>query len=128
MINWLHNVILIEFIWLKKPQAVSLLSLLTSRNARKAQADQSIPNVCLLCLKKKSTRKPLKVVAAKTPLSIMYTIGTTCFDECFLFSKTTRKPIRRRILHYEFRREEGGGGIIQPNINKFRLRGICQDF
>ena len=29
--------------------------------------------------------KPLKVAAAKALFSSVYVIGTTCFDECFLF-------------------------------------------
>ena len=42
-----------------------LLSVLTSRNAKKTQTDQSIP-------------KRLKLI-----------IGKTCFDECFLFRVVT---------------------------------------
>ena len=34
---------------------------------------------------KETTHKPLKVAAAKTLFSSVYVIGTTCFDECFLF-------------------------------------------
>ena len=34
---------------------------------------------------KETTHKPLKVAAAKTLFSSVYVIGTTCFNECFLF-------------------------------------------
>ena len=34
---------------------------------------------------KKTTHKLLKVAAAKTLFSSVFVIGTTCFDECFLF-------------------------------------------
>ena len=34
---------------------------------------------------KGTTRKPLKVAAAKSIFSSVYIIGTTCFDECFSF-------------------------------------------
>ena len=34
---------------------------------------------------KETTHKPLQVPAAKTLFSSVYVIGTTCFDECFLF-------------------------------------------
>ena len=33
--------------------------------------------------------KPLKVAAGKTLFSSVYVIGTTCFDECFLFNVIT---------------------------------------
>ena len=33
---------------------------------------------------KETNHKPLKVAAAKTFFSIVYVIGTTCFDECVL--------------------------------------------
>ena len=42
-----------------------LFGLLTSRNAKSTQTDQSILHVFLLCLKK-MTHKPLKAAAAKT--------------------------------------------------------------
>ena len=38
---------------------------------------------------KETTHKPLKVAAAKTLFSSAYVIGTTCFDECFLFHVIT---------------------------------------
>ena len=50
---------------------------------KKTWTGQSIPRVFLFCLKKKTTHKPLKVVAAKTLFSSAYVIGATCFDECF---------------------------------------------
>ena len=34
---------------------------------------------------KETIYKPLKVAAAKSLFSSVYVIGTTCFDECFLF-------------------------------------------
>ena len=34
---------------------------------------------------KEAIYKPLKVAAAKSLFSSVYVIGTTCFDECFLF-------------------------------------------
>ena len=40
--------------------------------------------LCYFALKE-TTHKPLKVAAAKTLFSSVYVIGTTCFDECFLF-------------------------------------------
>ena len=51
-----------------------LFSLLTTRNAKKTQTDQSIPHVWLLCLKK-TTHIPLKVAAAKTLSSSVFVIS-----------------------------------------------------
>ena len=65
-----------------------LFSLLPSRNARKTHADQSIPHAFSLCLKRNNPQT-LKVAAAKTLFSSVYVIGTTCYDECFLFSLIT---------------------------------------
>ena len=59
------------------------LVFLHSRNARKTQADQSVPHIFLLSLKR---NKPLKVAAAQTLFSSVYVIGTTCFDDCFLMT------------------------------------------
>ena len=36
-------------------------------------------------VRKETTHKSLKVVPAKTLFSSVYVIGTTSFDECFLF-------------------------------------------
>ena len=54
----------------------------------KTQADQSIPHIFYFA-RKETTHKPSNVTAAKTLLSSVYVIGTTCFDECFLFYVTT---------------------------------------
>ena len=40
---------------------------------------------------KKTTRKTLKVAASKPFFFSVYVIGTTCFDECFLFHVITGK-------------------------------------
>ena len=40
---------------------------------------------------KETTHKPLKVAAAKSLLSSVYIIGTTCFDECFSFYVITKR-------------------------------------
>ena len=40
---------------------------------------------------KKTTRKTLKVAASKPFFFSVYVIGTTCFDECFLFHAITGK-------------------------------------
>ena len=55
--------------------------LLTSRNPKKTQTDQSMPFAFL----QETTHKPLKVASAKSLFSSVYVIGTTCFGECFLF-------------------------------------------
>ena len=39
---------------------------------------------------KETTHKPLKVAAANILFSIVYVIGTTCFDEWYAFSVITK--------------------------------------
>ena len=63
---------------------------ITSINAKTSQTDQSIPRVFSLCLKR-TTHKPLKVAAAKILSCSVYVIGTTFFDECFLFYMITER-------------------------------------
>ena len=57
---------------------------------KKNQTDQSILLLFLLCLRR-SNPQPLKMAAAKSRFSNVYVIGTTCFDECFLFRVITRR-------------------------------------
>ena len=59
-----------------------LFCLLTSRNAKKSPTDQSTFSYFVW---KETIYKLLKVAAAKSLFSIVYVIGTTCFDECFWF-------------------------------------------
>ena len=73
-----------------------LFRLPTSRNTKKTQADQSMSHVFLLCLKKKTTRKPLKVAAANSIFSSVHIIGTACLDECFSFYLITIRDITFR--------------------------------
>ena len=40
---------------------------------------------------RETTRKTLKVAVAKTLFSSVYIIGTSCFDECFLFYVITER-------------------------------------
>ena len=68
-----------------------LFRLLTSRNAKETQTDQSMPRIFLLCLKRNDPHKPLKVAAANILFSSVYVIGTTCFDECFSFYVITKR-------------------------------------
>ena len=60
---------------------------------RLAQTKVYYERAFLFCLKR-DTHRPSKVV----PLSPVCFIGTTCFDECFLFHVITR----RHYLLYEF--------------------------
>ena len=72
---------------LNLPLSRSIFCLLTSRNAKKTQTDQSMPCVFL----QETTHKSLKVVSAKSLFSSVYVIGTTCFSECFSFYVTTKR-------------------------------------
>ena len=47
--------------------------------------DQSILQVVLLCLKRKTTYKPSKAATAKKGFCSLYVIGTICFNECLFF-------------------------------------------
>ena len=67
------------------PFPSSLFSLLTCRNAKRTQKDESKLLVLLLFRKETIPRQTLKVAAAKTLFSSVYVIDTTCLDECFLF-------------------------------------------
>ena len=55
------------------------------RNANDAQKDKRMTCIFLLCIKKKTTHKSLKVAAAKSLFSSVYVIGTTGLDACFSF-------------------------------------------
>ena len=70
-----------------------LFRLLTSRNAKKTQADQSMPHVFLLCLKKNDTQT---LAAANSLFSSVHVIGTACLDECFSFYVITIRDITFR--------------------------------
>ena len=72
--------------WICLSQAV-FFCLLTSRNAKKTQTDQSMPRVFL----QETTHKPLKVASAKSLFSSVYVIGKTCFGECFSFYVITKR-------------------------------------
>ena len=57
------------------------LSLEMSKRLQKTKAYHAFSYFVL----KETTYKPLKVAAAKTFFFSVYVVGTTCFDECFLF-------------------------------------------
>ena len=65
-----------------------LFRLLFSRNSKKTQTDQSMPQVFLVCLKKNDPQT-FKSSSCKTVF--VYVIGTTCFDECFSFYVITKR-------------------------------------
>ena len=65
-----------------------LFRLLTSRNAKETQTDQSIPRVFLLCLKRNDSQTCKR---GSCNFSSVYVIGATCFDECFSFYVITKR-------------------------------------
>ena len=86
-------------IYIKKTKFASnkqyLFHLLTSRNTKKTQTDQSIPRVFLLYLKRND---PQTFKSGSWKFSSVYVVGTTCFDECFLFYVITG----RHYFSWEF--------------------------
>ena len=55
------------------------------------QTEQSIPHVFFYFVQKEMTQKPLTLAAAKGLSFSLHAIGTTCFNECFLFHMITRR-------------------------------------
>ena len=63
-----------------------LFDLLLSRNVNKTHTDQSNQSDKLFySVWNETSRKPLKLAAAKSSFPSVFAIDTTCFDECFLF-------------------------------------------
>ena len=70
---------------LNLPHMQYLFILLTCRNARATETNQSIRFYCL----KRNDPQTLKSGSSKTLFSSVYVIGTTCVDEYFLFYMIT---------------------------------------
>ena len=65
--------------------ATSIYVPFSSLEMQKWLEQTKICHVFSYFVRKETTHKPFQVPAAKTLFSSVHVIGTTCFDECFLF-------------------------------------------
>ena len=78
-----------------------LCRLFTSRNAKMTRTGNYILRIFLLCEKRNDLQTFTKPAAK--PFSSVYVVGTTCFDECFLFYVITGRHYFSLKINFSLR-------------------------
>ena len=77
-----------------------MFGLLFSRNTKKTHTGQSTLQVFFYFITKETNYKPSKAASVKNLSSSVRVLGTTCFDECFLFHLITESYSFVKVSRY----------------------------